>query len=253
MGSGDAYPHQVGSGQWCSELTEAVSWADEPRFLLWWRPCFVMPCGCVFSVWLRAGSSSLCCSCSAAPLGSIWLWVKRIPEGHSRTPAGRAFCYLLLTPCSLPSECWEQTIRICEHRKVVAGLNWIKSTMTGPGVFRLLELPGAFLLSGLSTAHWLSARGCAWHFIPGWNIMTEKLHISYNINNSAQNSKNSLCRVFRHLRNGFHFHQSEARHVSLVQMGYYCSRSCGCFSLRRTCCYREDSVPSSWAAWLDGA
>lgn len=79
--------------------------------------------------------------------------------------------------------------------------------------------------------------------------MTEKLHISYNITNSTQNSKKSLCRVFRHLRNGFHFHQSEARHVSLVQMGYYCSRSCGCLVSEEPVA-TEDSVPSTWAAWL---
>ena len=178
------------------------------------------------------------------------------------------FIILLPTLCSLPSECWEQTIRICEHRKVVPGLNWIESTMTGPGVLRLLELWDAFLVGGLSADHWLSARRCAWHchlegkqslnpriyrnFIPDWNIMTKKLHISCNINNSMLNSKNNLCRVFSRVRNGFHSHQSEARPVSLLQMGCHCGRSCGCCSLR-TCCYGEDGVPASWAAWLDGA
>ena len=175
----------------------------------------------------------------------------------------------LPTPCPLPSECWEQTVRICEHQKVAPGLNWIKSMMTGPGVLRLWEFWDASLLGGLNSQPRLSARHCAWHcclegkqslnpriyrnFISDWNIVTKKWGISCNINNSMRNSKNNLSRVFSHSGNGFLFHQSEARHVSPVQMGYYCSRSCGCFSFRRTCCYREDSVPSSWAAWLDGA
>lgn len=203
MGSGDAYPHQVGSGQWFLEFTEAVSWASEARIL-----ALVM--------------SLLCDACSvldtrlAAPLSAaaaqLHLWA---PSGFGSRGAQKdahghrlaePFIILLPTLCSLPSECWEQTIRIREHWKVVPGLNWIWAP-----VLRLLELWDVFLVGGLSTDHWLSARCCAWHcrlegkqslnpsiyknFIPDWNVMTKKLHTSCNINNSVLNSKNNLCRV----------------------------------------------------------
>ena len=90
MGSGDAYPHQVGSAQWFLEFTDAVSWASDPRIL---ALVTSLLCDAVFSAWHEAGSASVCCSCTAAPSGSIWLWVRRGPEGRSRTPTGRAFYY----------------------------------------------------------------------------------------------------------------------------------------------------------------
>ena len=81
MGSGDAYPHQVGSGQWFLEFTEAVSWANEP-----WILALVTSLLCD-AVWLGVQWHGG----SATPLGSVWLWAKGVPEGCSRTLAVRAF------------------------------------------------------------------------------------------------------------------------------------------------------------------
>ena len=121
-----------------------------PVFLLWWRPCFVMPCGWVFS---DMGASA------ASPQPHLWVLSGFGSRGSQKDAHGHwlagPLILLLPTPCPLPSECWEQTIRICERQKVVPGLNWIKSMMTGPGVLRLLEFWDAFLLGGLNSEPWL--------------------------------------------------------------------------------------------------